>query len=140
MYPTVFGDLHLDHVRHWRDTELGKLGIALEYPLWKVPHASLMRDLEESNVEYVLSASTRDGIEVGSVFGRDFSDRIERDSLDAFGERMANGDSRREDTSSGDVTDRIAYDRTGEGFLGVRCLVRACGEQRLQGVQVRYLW
>jgi diphthamide synthase (EF-2-diphthine--ammonia ligase) len=86
MYPTVFGDLHLDHVRHWRDTELGKLGIALEYPLWKVPYASLIKDFEESNVEYVLSASTRDGIEVGSVFGRDFSDRIERDSLDGFGE------------------------------------------------------
>lgn len=30
----VFGDLHLEHIKTWREAELGKLGYSLEFPLW----------------------------------------------------------------------------------------------------------
>ena len=50
----VFGDLHLAHIRKWRDTELSKY--PLEYPLWKVPYDELISDLEASKVRVVLSA------------------------------------------------------------------------------------
>ena len=82
----VFGDLHLDHIRHWRDDSLGKLKCDLEYPLWQVPYPSLMNDLETSGVVCAVSASTRDGVEEGEVFNRKLSDRVMGSGMDGFGE------------------------------------------------------
>ena len=64
----VFGDLHLDHIRQWRENELAKY--PLEYPLWKTPYHELMDDLEKSKVRVVLSATTKDGVKEGMVFTR----------------------------------------------------------------------
>jgi hypothetical protein len=41
---SVFGYLHLDHIRKWRDEELSKY--SLEYLLWKTSYDKLMNDLE----------------------------------------------------------------------------------------------
>lgn len=82
----VFGDLHLDHIKAWREQELGKLGIALEYPLWKVPYSDLMDDLEKSRVTFKLSASTKDGVKVGTVYGREFFEECQKGDVDGFGE------------------------------------------------------
>ena len=54
----VFGDLHLQHIRDWRDKELGKLDMPLEYPLWKIPYSQLIDDLEDSKVPCRVSAVT----------------------------------------------------------------------------------
>jgi diphthamide synthase (EF-2-diphthine--ammonia ligase) len=81
----VFGDLHLEHVKGWRDKELGKLGIALEYPLFNVPYPELMDDLMKSQVKCELTSSMVDGLSVGLVFDRSLLNEIP-DNVDGFGE------------------------------------------------------
>ncbi|KAL7521722.1 hypothetical protein ACHAWX_006398 [Stephanocyclus meneghinianus] len=80
----VFGDLHLDHIRQWRDAELSQY--SLEYPLWKISYSDLFADLEASQVRVVLSASTVDGVNEGMVFTREFMDRLVELGYDGFGE------------------------------------------------------
>jgi len=102
----VFGDLHLDHIRHWRDTELSGLkGFAkyrLEYPLWKVPYEDLMNDLELSKVPVEISACTvgddENGMKTsteksemtvtiaGTLFTRKIWEEAVKEGLDGFGE------------------------------------------------------
>lgn len=91
-YPAalVFGDLHLETIRNWRDTMLGKAfpKLQLEYPLWKADYEKLLTDLESSRVVPLLSASTNDRVQVGTRFTREFVEKIkkENDDIDAFGE------------------------------------------------------
>ncbi|KAL7510346.1 hypothetical protein ACHAXN_012028 [Cyclotella atomus] len=80
----VFGDLHLSHIREWREKELGKY--TLEYPLWKVPYSDLIADLEESEVRVVVSASTKEEMQKGMVFGRKLMNKAIELNLDGFGE------------------------------------------------------
>jgi diphthamide synthase (EF-2-diphthine--ammonia ligase) len=84
----VFGDLHLETIRSWRDTMLGNAfpQLRLEYPLWKVDYETLLTDLESSAVVPLLSASTKDVIEVGTKFTREFVEKIKKEDIDAFGE------------------------------------------------------
>jgi len=90
IHSLVFGDLHLEHIRGWRDSELGKLNYQLEYPLWKVPYPILMKDLEASTVPCILSAAPNDNhkdvVKVGDTFGRDYARKVEAAGLDSFGE------------------------------------------------------
>lgn len=86
----VFGDLHLAHIRKWRETELTRLGVELHFPLWKVPYVKLMKWLKESGVVIRVSAVDRDnhllrGIKVGDIFDDDFV-RSLPDQVDNFGE------------------------------------------------------
>ena len=89
-YPAtlVFGDLHLEGIRNWRDTMLGNAfpQLRFEYPLWKVDYEKLLTDLESSGVVPLLSASTKDGVEVGTKFTREFVEKIKKKDIDAFGE------------------------------------------------------
>ena len=82
----AFGDLHLDHIREWRDKEFP--AHTLEYPLWKVPYEDLMQDLEMSGVSVVLSAVTvtEGGFKEGMTFTRKFWKDVEQLGLDGFGE------------------------------------------------------
>ena len=80
----AFGDLHLNHIRDWRENELSKY--QLEYPLWRVPYEELMTDLEASRVPVVVSASTKDGIEEGMQFNRDLMKKANALGFDGFGE------------------------------------------------------
>lgn len=82
----VFGDLHLEHIKSWRDDQLGKLGADLEYPLWKVPYDILMNDLLASGITCVVAASTTDKVNVGTLFSPEFSNEVASQGLDAFGE------------------------------------------------------
>ena len=80
----VFGDLHLDHIRQWREKELSKY--ALEFPLWKVPYDNLMEDLETSGIRVVLTATTKEGVSEGMLFTRSLWKEIMEKGMDGFGE------------------------------------------------------
>jgi diphthamide synthase (EF-2-diphthine--ammonia ligase) len=78
--------LHLEHIRGWRDKELAKFGVALEYPLWKVPYNELYEDLQRSNIEATVSAVTESYVEVGTIFDMELMQRVEEEGGDTFGE------------------------------------------------------
>ena len=89
----AFGDLHLDHVRTWRDEVLaplaGRLDATLHYPLWKVPYEALMADLEASGatcrVSAVASEACAGTVAVGDVYDAALVARLP-EGVDAFGE------------------------------------------------------
>jgi diphthamide synthase (EF-2-diphthine--ammonia ligase) len=85
----VFGDLHLEQIRSWRENRLGPLGYALEYPLWQVNYEVLMKDLLASQVVCVISASSTEHVRVGTVFDKAFYEHLESNGsvVDAFGEK-----------------------------------------------------
>ncbi|KAL7540376.1 hypothetical protein ACHAXR_010054 [Thalassiosira sp. AJA248-18] len=80
----VFGDLHLDHIRDWRDKEMSKY--ELEYPLWNVPYEDLMEDLEASGITVRVSAVTKDGLKDGMIFNRKMWYDVVELGMDGFGE------------------------------------------------------
>lgn len=89
----VFGDLHLEHVRAWRDSELSGFGYPLEYPLWQLDQGSLLDDLWASGVPCVLSACPGKplepplaGVAVGRRFDADLVEVLRNAGWDAFGE------------------------------------------------------
>ncbi len=89
----VFGDLHLAHIKEWRDGALARFGAALDYPLWQIDQEVLLRDLASSQVPCVVSACpgspsqpSADGVAVGQPFDRRLVDAAKRAGWDAFGE------------------------------------------------------
>jgi diphthamide synthase (EF-2-diphthine--ammonia ligase)/ABC-type Fe3+-hydroxamate transport system substrate-binding protein len=82
----AFGDLHLDHIRNWREDRLGSMGYEMLYPLWKVDYNDLTRGLQESQVPCIVSASERNEIAVGEVYGPSLTDRLPALDVDLFGE------------------------------------------------------
>ena len=85
------GDLHLDHIRQWRDAEVSKHGAPLEYPLWHADYSELVKDLAASGVPCVVTAVASDdaraaGIRVGDAFGEPMRALLARNGLDGFGE------------------------------------------------------
>ena len=82
----VFGDLHLQHIKSWRDKNFNGLGYRLEYPLWKKDYSVLLEDLEKSQVPCFVSASSVDLAKVGSLFNRQFYKRMVQAKVDGFGE------------------------------------------------------
>jgi ABC-type Fe3+-hydroxamate transport system substrate-binding protein/diphthamide synthase (EF-2-diphthine--ammonia ligase) len=82
----VFGDLHLDHIREWREREFAHR-YRLEYPLWKVPYDDLLADLEESGISVKLTAVTVEGfLKPGMRFTRELCGDVARSNMDGFGE------------------------------------------------------
>eukprot|EP01065_Artemidia_motanka_P050429 TRINITY_DN8627_c0_g1_i1.p1 TRINITY_DN8627_c0_g1~~TRINITY_DN8627_c0_g1_i1.p1 ORF type:complete len:659 (+),score=127.36 TRINITY_DN8627_c0_g1_i1:814-2790(+) len=92
----AFGDLHLEHVRHWRESVLPAAlqeGETLVYPLWKVPYEQLLADLRESKVPCVVSALGHEQaqmaerpVNVGDVFDERLSHAAAAAGWDGFGE------------------------------------------------------
>lgn len=86
----AFGDLHLQHVRNWRQCELDSLGAELCYPIWGVSYDLLLKELVQANVTVRISAvddeneGLRD-VKVGDVFDAHFVARLPRE-IDEFGE------------------------------------------------------
>jgi len=91
------GDLHLPHLRAWRDEAVGRgLGVATAYPLWCDPpggnYEALAADLRESGVPCTVSAvadarAEAAGAVVGAEFAPGLRSRLRAAGLDEFGER-----------------------------------------------------
>ena len=84
----VFGDLHLEHIKGWRDQELGPLGYKLQYPLFRVPYDILMQDLEISKVPCTVTSSTVAAVTTGEIYDSDFRRQLSEQApgVDIFGE------------------------------------------------------
>lgn len=89
----VFGDLHLRHIRDWREDAFAELTERLQaelaFPLWGVSYDILIDDLEASGVFCEVSAVTDTAqarVRVGDTFDRELMRRLPP-SVDKFGER-----------------------------------------------------
>lgn len=90
------GDLHLEHIRSWREEAVGKeLGYGISYPVWSDVagdnYPALAADLEASGVPCKVTAVTDDGAKaagavVGAAFGPELAAAVVRAGCDAFGE------------------------------------------------------
>lgn len=58
-----------------REKELTTLGDYLEFPLWEKDFAELLKDLDASGIEIIVSASTTPRIEVGEESNLFFSQK-----------------------------------------------------------------
>lgn len=84
----VFGDLHLQDIRDWREEQFGNMGYDLAFPIWKKPYQELFDRLEDENVSVKVSAvmdKYSECIEVGESFNRSFADALPKE-IDKMGE------------------------------------------------------
>ena len=89
----VFGDLHLDHVRTWREDTLGSCpelsSIPMHLPLWGWSYEDLLNELDAApampRVSAVADEACARVVSVGDLFGRELIARLP-DGVDAFGE------------------------------------------------------
>jgi diphthamide synthase (EF-2-diphthine--ammonia ligase) len=104
----VFGDLHLAHVRAWRDGHLGGDALGpetdlnasdakatnapiLHYPLWQRKYSILIADLKKSGITARICAIGRpdllgDQVQIGDVFDDALRARLRMLNVDEFGE------------------------------------------------------
>lgn len=86
----VFGDLHLQDIRTWRETEFGeKMGYRLNFPIWDKTYDELFSQLERENVEIRITSvqpEYREWIEPGQLFNRKFADSLPS-QIDPMGEK-----------------------------------------------------
>ena len=86
----AFGDLHLEHVRLWREgARLQGVGEELIFPLWRRDYDDMLRELEGCGVPCVVSAVSEEGegiVRAGERFGRELWERAKAAGIDGFGE------------------------------------------------------
>lgn len=86
-----FGDLHLQHIRGWRENAFANdertESFELRFPIWQSAYDDLLDELEAAPASFVVGAvnGDRSGIAVGDTFDRDFVSRLPS-GVDAFGE------------------------------------------------------
>jgi diphthamide synthase (EF-2-diphthine--ammonia ligase) len=70
----IFGDLHLEDIRKWREEQFHALGYKTAFPIWNKPVDELIDRLEIEPVTVQVSAvlqSCREHISPGDLFNRD---------------------------------------------------------------------
>ena len=85
----MFGDLHLNDIRIWREKQFGAMGYDLEFPIWKKPYGELFDRLDRENVIIRISAvmdEYLDLIQIGQIFNHEFADSLP-DDIDKMGEK-----------------------------------------------------
>ena len=86
-----FGDLHLQHIRGWRENAFSNdertESFELRFPIWQSAYDDLLDELEAAPASFVVGAvnGARQSIAVGDTFDRDFVSRLPS-GVDAFGE------------------------------------------------------
>jgi diphthamide synthase (EF-2-diphthine--ammonia ligase) len=71
----IFGDLHLQDIREWRETQFQKLGFSTEFPIWNKPLEELITRLEREPVVVRISSVMDEfnkHISPGDTFNREF--------------------------------------------------------------------
>lgn len=89
----IFGDLHLEHIRSWREKELHSLmkeyDFTLEFPLWNLDYDVLLQELILSGLQCRISAIADEAckkiIRIGELFDQELIRRLPRE-VDVFGE------------------------------------------------------
>ena len=87
----AFGDLHLQHIRQWREQVFAPLvedGTTLIFPLWKEPYNKLQAELDASGTVCEISSVTEpvEGIiKVGDTYNQNLINKLP-EHVDSFGE------------------------------------------------------
>ena len=86
----IFGDLHLQHIRQWREQNFLDQShkTPLHFPLWHKPYSVLLDMLEASNVPCkicALDSALQPSVKEGALFNRTFVQQLPP-QVDAFGE------------------------------------------------------
>ena len=89
----VFGDLHLEHIRSWREVSFYPRAHAawksLHFPVWGKPYADLMQELVHSGAKARVTAAPYGDCgglaRIGAYFGPEFLTDLP-DGVDPFGE------------------------------------------------------
>ncbi|TVR30117.1 MAG: hypothetical protein EA390_08795 [Balneolaceae bacterium] len=85
----IFGDLHLEDIRKWREEQFSEMGYKCRFPIWKKPYEELFDRLEEENVSIKVSGvmSEYDGyIKPGDLFTREYAHSLPK-QIDRMGEK-----------------------------------------------------
>ena len=84
----IFGDLHIEDIKSWRESVFQPLGFTCRFPVWRVPYESLFNQLFEDNIVITITSvdkACQSRIEPGARFDRDFISQLPAD-IDAMGE------------------------------------------------------
>ena len=87
----VFGDLHLRHIRKWREEQFhDKLGYTLEFPLWDRPYSELMTLFRATGVRAFVCSVPEDSHGIKDIImEKEFNDefcQLLPPGVDTFGE------------------------------------------------------
>jgi diphthamide synthase (EF-2-diphthine--ammonia ligase) len=84
----VFGDLHLEDIRSWREKQFSGMGFQTRFPIWQKPYDELFDRLEDEDVTVKISGvmSEFDGfIKPGDMFTREYAYSLP-EQIDRMGE------------------------------------------------------
>ena len=85
----IFGDLHLEDIRKWREEQFSEMDYKCRFPIWQKPYEELFDRLEEENVSIKVSGvmSEYDGyIKPGDLFTREYAHSLP-EHIDRMGEK-----------------------------------------------------
>ncbi len=87
----IFGDLHIDDIRQWRQTVFQPLGFTCRFPIWSMDYDYLFDRLFSENITVRLThvdLRFKHIIEPGTLFNRQFINTLpeEIDPMGEFGE------------------------------------------------------
>ncbi|MEX1268666.1 MAG: hypothetical protein WEA56_06655 [Balneolaceae bacterium] len=86
---TIFGDLHLQDIRDWREQQFTEMDIKTHFPIWHKTPDQLLRLLEKEPAEIYIRSVTdefKDEIKPGDLFNREFVKSLPG-HVDPFGEK-----------------------------------------------------
>lgn len=84
----VFGDLHLQDIRDWREEQFSQMNYNLLFPIWHKPYNELFKRLEKENIRIHISnvsAGFKKYLSPGQIFNREVAESLP-DDIDKLGE------------------------------------------------------
>ena len=79
IYHVVFGDIFLEDIRNYRESNLSKIGMKAMFPLWKKDTKELAQNFINLGFKAIITSIDSkflDGSFVGKIFDRDFLDSL----------------------------------------------------------------